>query len=56
MHQESVESYLEDIILGTIEKTADEQARDEIHKVAEEVNHIAYEMEKTYVFSCYNHN
>lgn len=47
VHQESVESYLEDIILGTIEKTADEQARDEIHRVAEEVNHIAYEMEKT---------
>ncbi|XP_069035115.1 cilia- and flagella-associated protein 91 isoform X2 [Lepisosteus oculatus] len=47
VHQETVDSYLEDIILNTFEKTADEQAREEIHKLAEEVNNIAYAMEET---------
>uniref|UniRef100_A0A3B3S7T8 Cilia- and flagella-associated protein 91 n=1 Tax=Paramormyrops kingsleyae TaxID=1676925 RepID=A0A3B3S7T8_9TELE len=46
VHQETVDLYLEDIILGSIEKTADEQAREEIRKMAEEVNDIAYSMEK----------
>ncbi|MBN3301579.1 CFA91 protein, partial [Amia calva] len=49
VHQDTVDSYLEDIILATLEKTADEQAREEIHKLAEEVNSIAYAMEETYV-------
>lgn len=49
VHQETVDLYLEDIILGSIEKTADEQARGEIRKMAEEVNDIAYSMEKVYV-------
>ncbi|KAL4656997.1 protein MAATS1 [Arapaima gigas] len=47
VHQETVDLYLEDIILGTIEQTADNQAREEIHKMAEEVNNIAYAMEET---------
>ncbi|XP_066562990.1 cilia- and flagella-associated protein 91 isoform X2 [Amia ocellicauda] len=47
VHQDTVDSYLEDIILATLEKTADEQAREEIHKLAEEVNSIAYAMEET---------
>lgn len=46
VHQESVDFYLEDIILGTVEKIADEQAREEIHKKTKEVNDIAYAMEK----------
>ncbi|XP_004633388.1 cilia- and flagella-associated protein 91 [Octodon degus] len=44
-HQSTVTSYLEDIILNTEEKTAEEQARAEIEKMAEEINDIAYEME-----------
>ncbi|XP_048827755.1 cilia- and flagella-associated protein 91 isoform X2 [Brienomyrus brachyistius] len=46
VHQETVDLYLEDVILGSIEKTADEQAREEIRKMAEEVNDIAYSMEE----------
>lgn len=38
-------SYLEDIILNTEERTAEEQARAEIERIAEEINDIAYEME-----------
>ncbi|KAM5281118.1 cilia- and flagella-associated protein 91 [Ctenodactylus gundi] len=46
VHHSTVASYLEDIILSTEESTADQQARAEIEKVAEEINNIAYELEK----------
>lgn len=46
IHQDTVDVYLEDIILGTVEQTADQQAREEIHKRAKEVNDIAYTMEE----------
>lgn len=46
IHQGTVDSYLEDVILNSMEATADEQAREEIQKVAVEINDIAYEMEK----------
>nr|XP_008171397.1 cilia- and flagella-associated protein 91 isoform X1 [Chrysemys picta bellii] len=45
MHQSTVDSYLEDVILNSMESTAEEQAREEIQKVAVEINDIAYEME-----------
>ncbi|KAM4862697.1 cilia- and flagella-associated protein 91 [Urocitellus parryii] len=53
VHQSTVSSYLEDIILSTEENTAEEQARKEIEKMAEEINDIAYEMEnrRTYLQS-----
>nr|XP_006975858.2 cilia- and flagella-associated protein 91 isoform X1 [Peromyscus maniculatus bairdii] len=53
VHQSTVTSYLEDIILNTEEKTAEEQARAEIERIAEEINDIAYEMEnrRTYLQS-----
>nr|XP_004551433.1 cilia- and flagella-associated protein 91 [Maylandia zebra] len=47
VHQETVDMYLEDIILGTIEHIADQQAREEIHKRAKEVNDIAYAIEES---------
>ncbi|XP_028249364.1 cilia- and flagella-associated protein 91 isoform X2 [Parambassis ranga] len=47
VHQESVDLYLEDIILGTVEQIADDQAREEIHKKTKEVNDIAYAMDKS---------
>ncbi|XP_043927435.1 cilia- and flagella-associated protein 91 [Protopterus annectens] len=46
VHQHTVDSYLEDVILGTIESTAEEQAREEVHRMAEEINNVAYEMEE----------
>ncbi|XP_076799029.1 cilia- and flagella-associated protein 91 isoform X2 [Arvicanthis niloticus] len=46
VHQSTVTSYLEDIILNTEERTAEEQAREEIERIAEEINDVAYEMEK----------
>ncbi|XP_075818535.1 cilia- and flagella-associated protein 91 [Microtus pennsylvanicus] len=45
VHQSTVTSYLEDIILNTEERTAEEQARAEIERIAEEINDIAYAME-----------
>lgn len=52
VHQETVDLYLEDIILGTLEQTADQQAREEIRKRAKEVNDIAYAMEERYTSAC----
>ncbi|KAM5336761.1 cilia- and flagella-associated protein 91 isoform 2-T2 [Glossophaga mutica] len=45
VHQSTITSYLEDIILNTEENTAEEQARAEVEKMAKEINDIAYEME-----------
>ncbi|XP_052420496.1 cilia- and flagella-associated protein 91 [Carassius gibelio] len=47
MHQDTVDMYLEDVILGSINQTADAQAREEIHRTAEELNNITYAMEET---------
>lgn len=47
VHQSTVDTYLEDIIMGAIDKTADEQARKEVQEQAEKINQIAYDMEKT---------
>ncbi|KAK3106963.1 hypothetical protein FSP39_004095 [Pinctada imbricata] len=45
VHQNSVDTFLTDIILGSIDKTADEQARAEVIDMAEKINDVAYEME-----------
>uniref|UniRef100_A0A8C5NCH7 Cilia- and flagella-associated protein 91 n=1 Tax=Gouania willdenowi TaxID=441366 RepID=A0A8C5NCH7_GOUWI len=47
VHQESVDLYLEDIILAALGEKADQQAREEIHRRAKEVNDIAYAMEES---------
>lgn len=46
VHQETVDLYLEDVILETLEQTADQQAREEIRRRAKQVNDIAYAMEE----------
>lgn len=45
VHQTTVDTYLEDIILSATDKTADDQARKEIKEVAAKINDIAYELE-----------
>ncbi|XP_068614741.1 cilia- and flagella-associated protein 91-like [Brachionichthys hirsutus] len=47
VQQETVDLYLEDIILETLEQTADQQAREEIHRRAKEVNSVAEAMEES---------
>ncbi|XP_075896104.1 cilia- and flagella-associated protein 91 isoform X2 [Nelusetta ayraudi] len=47
IHQETVDLYLEDVILETVERTADEQAREEVRKKVKEVNDIAYALEES---------
>lgn len=49
VHQSTIDSYLEDIILSSMESTAEEQAREEVQRMAVEINDIAYEMESRYV-------
>ncbi|XP_041857489.1 cilia- and flagella-associated protein 91 [Melanotaenia boesemani] len=47
VHQESVDMYLEDIILETLEQVADQQAREEIRKKAKELSDIVYSVEES---------
>ncbi|XP_060786401.1 cilia- and flagella-associated protein 91-like [Neoarius graeffei] len=47
VHQATVDLYLEDVILVSIDQTAEAQARKEIHHMAEELNNITYAMEET---------
>jgi hypothetical protein len=49
VHQGSVDTYLEDIILHSVESTADHQAREEIRQQADSINKIAHDFEHTYV-------
>ncbi len=49
VHQDTVDTYLEDIILLSVDKTADIQARMEVQEQAQKINDIAYELEDTYV-------
>ncbi|KAK3543485.1 hypothetical protein QTP70_023212 [Hemibagrus guttatus] len=46
VHQATVDLYLEDVILDSIDQTAEAQAREEIHHVAEKLNNITYAMEE----------
>lgn len=46
VHQDTVDLYLEDIILETLECTTDQQAREDIHRRVQEINTIACTMEE----------
>lgn len=46
VHQETVDLYLEDLILETLERTIDQQAREDVQRRAQEVNNIAFAMEE----------
>ena len=48
VQQATVELYLEDIILGVVESTAGQQARDEVQRMAREVNDVAHALEERY--------
>merc|ERR1719499_2564063 len=47
VHQNSVNSYLEDVILEAVEDTAKERARGEVQEMAKSINDIAHERENT---------
>jgi len=44
-HQITVDTYLENIIVGSIDTTADNQARTEIQEQAKQINNLAYTVE-----------
>lgn len=46
VNQESVDMFLEDVILESVGRLADEQAREEIRTRAKELNDVAYVMEE----------
>ncbi|XP_078575552.1 cilia- and flagella-associated protein 91-like isoform X2 [Branchiostoma floridae x Branchiostoma japonicum] len=47
LHQETVDTYLQDIIIGSVDATAERQAREEVQRKAETINDIAYEIEES---------
>ncbi|CAN2387717.1 testis expressed 1, partial [Pristimantis euphronides] len=47
IHQSTVDSYLEDVILSAVVHTAEDQAREEIQRKAQEINDIAYQIESS---------
>ena len=51
VHQSTVDTYLEDIVMNAVDGTADEQARQEIQEHADRINDIAYEIEDRSVFA-----
>uniref|UniRef100_H2YHN4 Cilia- and flagella-associated protein 91 n=1 Tax=Ciona savignyi TaxID=51511 RepID=H2YHN4_CIOSA len=46
VHQSTVDTYLEDIIMSAVDNTADEQARQEIREYADKINDVAYDLEE----------
>lgn len=46
VHQTSVNTYLEDVILKTMNNVADEQSRKEIRKMADKINNVSHEIER----------
>ncbi|KAJ3175639.1 Cilia- and flagella-associated protein 91, partial [Irineochytrium annulatum] len=46
VHQETVDSYLEDIVAGAVNQTASIQARKQVRDYAEKINGFVEEMEK----------
>ena len=51
VHQRTVDTYLEDIILNGTDATADRQAREEIQEMAKRINDVAYDIEEKYVIT-----
>ena len=47
VHQGSVDTYLEDVIMESVDSTADQQAREEIRRQADSINKIAHEFTHT---------
>merc|ERR1719376_1154092 len=45
IHQQTVDTYLEDIVMESVQSTADEQARCEVQKYADKINDIAHRVE-----------
>jgi len=46
VHQNTVDAYLEDVIMSAIDSTASDQARQEIQQLAVHVNEAAYAAER----------
>ena len=55
VHQNSVNSYLEDVILEAVDETARDRARGEVQAMAQNINDIAYERESTLLDSFTSH-
>ncbi len=45
IHQQTVDTYLEDVIMQSVSDTAEEQARVEVQAYADKINDIAYDLE-----------
>ena len=55
VHQASVSSYLEDVILGSLQQTADSEARKEVRHQATLINTLAQHFQHTYATHTHTH-
>lgn len=54
VHQGTVDTYLQDVIMKSMDRTADHMAREDIADRAKVINKLAHEFEHTYVCSALN--
>ena len=47
VHSGTVDSYLEEVVLRSLQQTADQEARKEIQRQADAINTIAHQFEHT---------
>lgn len=47
VHSGTVDSYLEEVILASVESTADQEAREEVRRQADTINTIAHQFVHT---------
>lgn len=47
VHSGTVDSYLEEVVLHSLQQTADQEARKEIRRQADAINTIAHQFEHT---------
>jgi len=52
VHQGGVVTYLEDVIMSSMQVTADQQAREDIAKKAKVINEVAAQFDHRYVIPC----
>lgn len=49
VHQASIDTYLEDVILTSLNRCADKEARSEVQQLAQNIDAVVHELEHRYV-------
>lgn len=49
VHQASIDTYLEDVVLMALNRCADKEARSEVQKLAQNIDAVVHDLEHRYV-------